>query len=80
MQHAYEVCHLDDIKAGVAATQAQATEKQIVSSIRAKGARPQENGTAAQSAFVVKDDVSRLTKAERAEIARRAARGEIIEF
>lgn len=80
MQHAYEVCHLDDIKAGVAASQAQATEKQIVSSIRAKGARPQENGTAAQSAFVVKDDVSRLTKAERAEIARRAARGEIIEF
>ena len=80
MQHAYEVVHLDDIKAGVAKMQAKATERQVVDGIRAKGARPQENGTTSQSAFTVKDDVSKLTKAERAEIARRAARGERIEF
>lgn len=80
VRHAYEVIHMAEIKAGVAAMQAKATEKQVVSSIRAKGARPQENGMAAQSAFVVKDDVSKLTKQERAEIARRAARGEHIEF
>ncbi len=80
MQHAFEVVHLDDIKAGVARMQAKATEKQVVDGIRAKGARPQENGTASQSAFTVKDDVSKLTKAERAEIARRVARGERISF
>lgn len=80
MQHAYEVIHLDDIKAGVARMQAKATEKQVVDGIRAKGARPQENGTTSQSAFTVKDDVSKLTKAERAEIARRVARGEKISF
>ena len=80
MQHAYEGVHLDDIKAGVAKMQAKATERQVVDGIRAKGARPQENGTTSQSAFTVKDDVSKLTKSERAEIARRVARGEIIKF
>ena len=80
MQNAYEVVHLDDIKAGVAKMQAKATERQVVDGIRAKGARPQENGTTSQSAFTVKDDVSKLTKSERAEIARRVARGEIIKF
>ena len=80
MQHAYEVVHLDDIKAGVAKMQAKATERQVVDGIRSKGARPQENGTTSQSAFTVKDDVSKLTKSERAEIARRVARGEIIKF
>lgn len=80
VQHAYEVIHMEDIKAGAARMAAQATEKQVVEGIRAKGARPQENGTAAQSAFTVKDDVSKLSRKERAEIARRAARGEHIEF
>lgn len=80
VQHAYEVVHMEDIKAGVAKMQAKATEKQVVDGIRAKGARPQENGTTSQSAFTVKDDVSKLTKAERAEIARRVARGEQITF
>ena len=80
VQHAYEVIHMDDIKAGVAQQTAQRTEKQVVDGIRAKGARPQENGTAAQSAFTVKDDVSKLTRKDREEIARRVARGEIIKF
>ena len=80
VQHAYEVVHMDQIKAGVAAMQAKATEKQVVDGIRAKGARPRENGTAAQSAFITKDDVSKLTKKDRAEIVRRAAMGDHIEF
>ena len=80
MQHAYEVLHMEQIKAGVAAMQAKATEKQVVDGIRAKGARPAENGTTSQGAFIVKDDVSKLTKKDRQEIIRRAARGEHIEF
>lgn len=80
VQHAYEVIHMEDIKAGVAAMQAQATEKKVVASVRAKGARPPENGTAAQSGFTIKDDVSKLTKQDRADIARRVARGETITF
>ena len=80
VRHAYEVVHMDEIKAGVAQLTAQATEKQVVDGIRARGARPQENGTKAQSAFTVKDDVSKLSKKDRAEIARRAMMGEKITF
>lgn len=80
VQHAYEVTHMEEIKAGVAAMQARATEKQVVDGIRAKGARPQENGTSSQSAFTVKDDPSKWTKKDRAEVARRAARGENIKL
>lgn len=76
VQHAYEVVHMDDIKAGVA----QRTQKQVVDGIRAKGVRPKENGTAAQSGFIVRDDVSKLSRNDRAEIARRVARGEMISF
>ncbi len=80
VQHAYEVIHMEEIKAGVAALQAKATEKQVVDGIRAKGARPQENGISSQGAFTVKDDVSKLTRKDRAEIARRASMGETITF
>lgn len=80
VQHAYEVLHLDDIKAGVAQTTAKRTEKQVVDGIRAKGARPQENGTSSQSAFTVKDDPSKWSKKDRAEVARRVARGETIKL
>ena len=86
---AYEVIHLDDIKAGIQRMTASAVDKQVTASavekqvtdnIRAKGQRPQENGTSSQSAFTVKDDVGKLTKADRARIARQAARGAHIEF
>lgn len=80
MQHAYEVIHMEDIKAGVAQMTAKATEKQVADSVRAKGARPVENGTASQSAFTVKEDPSKWTKKDRQEVFRRVARGETIEL
>ena len=80
MRHAYEVAHLEDIKSSTARQAAKQTEKQVTENIRAKGARPQENGTAAQSGVIVKSDPSKLTRADREEIARRVARGETIRF
>lgn len=77
---AYEVKHMDEIKAGVAQNTAKTTEKQVVEGIRAKGTRPAENGTSSQSAFVVKDDPSQWTKKDRAEVVKRAARGEKIKL
>ena len=77
---AYEVKHMDEIKAGVAQNTAKTTEKQVVEGIRAKGARPAENGTSSQSAFVVKDDPGKWTKNDRAEVVRRVARGEKIKL
>lgn len=80
VQHAYEVIHMEDIKAGVAAMQAKATEKQVVDGIRAKGARPAENGMTAQSGFIVKDDVTKLTRQDRAKIARQVEMGAHVTF
>lgn len=80
MGHAYEVFHLDDIKNGLVQTTARRTEKKVVDGIRAKGARPTENGVSSQSGITIKSDVSKLSKQDRAEIARRVARGEEITF
>lgn len=80
MEHAYKTLHFNELVQDAMSTAAIRTEKSVVSNIRAKGSRPIENGTAAQSAFTIKDDVSKLTKKDRADIARRAAKGETIIF
>jgi len=56
----------------------QAQEKAVVDNIRARGSRPSENGTSSQSAFIVKDDVSKLSKEDRRNIAKRVMMGEKI--
>lgn len=80
VEHAYKVVHFDEIMTDAMQTTATKTEAAVVNNVRARGTRPQENGTAAQSAFTVKDDVSKLNRKERAEIAKRVARGEQITF
>lgn len=80
VEHAYKVLHMDELMQNVVQTTAQRAEKRVVDNVRSRGTRPPENGTASRSAITVKDDVSRLTKEDRAEIARRVARGEIIKF
>ncbi len=80
VQQAYEVLHMEEIKAQAARDAAQTAQRQVVEGIRARGIRPAENGTAAQSGFVLRDDVSQLTRQQRAEIARRVERGEVLNF
>ena len=80
VEHAFKLIHYDEILQEAMATTAYTQEQQVVDNIRARGMRPSENGVANRSAFTVKDDVSKLTKKDRAEIARRAARGERISF
>lgn len=55
-------------------------EKRLADHIRSMGARPPENGTSAQTAVTAQRDVARLTRDQRAEYAKRAARGEVITF
>lgn len=80
IEAAYRALHHDEIVAGAVDNARAQTEKSVVENIRAKGSRPAENGTSGASTFTYKSDVSKLNKADRAEIARRAARGEIIAF
>jgi hypothetical protein len=77
---AYEVIHKDDIIAGAMQFTAKKVEQNITNKIIANGARPSENGNSSQGASLTKSDVSTLTRADRAEIARRVARGEKISF
>ena len=77
---AYEVLHKDEIIPAAMQFTAKTVEQKIANNIAASGKRPVENGMSSQSAAVVKDDVTRLTKADREEIIRRVQRGEIIRF
>lgn len=77
VQRAYELVHMDEIKAQAAQQQAKA----FANSIKANGARPTENGlNSEQAAATVKTDPRQLTPADRAEIKRRALRGEKVAF
>ena len=80
VDHAFKLLHMDEIMQGVAANTAKAAERQITANIRARGSRPAEAGASGKASFTVKNDVSKLTKKDRAEIAKRAMRGERIEF
>lgn len=80
MKQAYRVLNMDRLMAEQNKQTAELTEKAVVDSVRAKGARPAENGAVPRSAFVVKDDVNKLSKEDRAQIAIKAMRGEIISF
>jgi hypothetical protein len=77
---AYEVIHKDDIIPAAMQFTAKTVEQKLTNKIIANGARPTENGVSSQSSAVVKSNVSQLNKADRAEIARRVARGEKISF
>ena len=78
METAYKTLHFNDLINGAVQQTALQTERNITNNIRAKGARPQENGTTSQSAFTVKADPAQWTRKDRAEVIRRVARGERI--
>ena len=59
---------------------AKSAETAVANRVKANGLRPAENGTTNSAVASPKMDVSQLTKAQRAEIAMRVARGEKIRF
>lgn len=75
---AYEVIHNDEIISGAMQFATQKTQKQTVDNIRARGMRPDEGGLGTHPAGEGQLDVSKLTKQQRADMARRALRGEKI--
>ena len=80
VEHAYKTLHFDELTQNAARVAAQTADAQAQARIKQRASRPSENGTSSKSAVIVKNDVSNLTRAERAEIARRVARGEKISF
>ena len=80
VEHAYKVLHFDELTQNAAMVAARTADAQAQARIKQKASRPSENGTSSQSAVIVKNDVASLTRAERAEIARRVQRGDKISF
>lgn len=80
MDAAYVAIHKDEIIPAAMQVTAQNVEKKIVNKIAANGTRPSENGMGSQASAVVKSDVSKLTKYDIDEVARRVARGERVTF
>lgn len=80
IEKAYRAVHYEELMQKEIAAASKSTEKAVVDNIRAKGTRPAENGVSSQSGIVFKSDPSKLTKKDRAEIARRVAQGEKISF
>lgn len=76
MKQAYELIHPEAVEKRIA----ERTTQQVTDNIKARGMRPSEGAVGSQGGITVKSDVTKLTKKDRAEIAKRAARGERITF
>lgn len=78
VERAYKATHHDEIVSSAVEKARAQTEKNVVDNIRAKGKRPAENGTQNNSSFTAGIDWGNLSKSQRAELLRRAERGEIV--
>ena len=76
VKDAYEVINIDSILD----RNSKDAEKKVVDSIRAKSNRPAENGSEGGSGILLSGNASKLTKKQRADLAKRAAKGEKISF
>lgn len=74
VKNAYEVVNIDSILK----SNSKNAEKMVVDSIRSKQARPVENGSDSTGGIILSSNVSKLNKKQRAELAKRAAKGERI--
>lgn len=80
VKFAYELIHRQEINDAIARTAAQNMEQQVTARMKAKAARPAENGTSSQSAAIVKDDVNQLSSRDVLEVAKRVGQGKKISF
>lgn len=71
---AYLLVHRDALLESAA----QSGRQMMVNNLLATGSRPSENGASGQSAAVLRSDVASMSKSDRENIRRRAARGERI--
>lgn len=76
VKNAYEVVNID----GILDKNSKNAERKVVDSIRSKGNRPVENGSDSAGGILLSSNVSKLNKKQRAELAKRAAKGERISF
>ena len=77
---AYAVVHLEEIARMAALKEKENIRREITDVIRARAMRVEENGLASHCALSLRRDVAGLSREQRADYARRAAKGEEITF
>lgn len=77
MERAFYAVHGDEIVSGAMQTMANAVRSATVQDMAARRSRPRENAIGSQAAAKVSKDVHKLSKQERAEIARRSMFGDV---
>jgi hypothetical protein len=80
LKTAYEAIHHKDILDLAKEDAASKARKEATREYLSREARPEENGLSARSSAIIKTDVSKLSAKDRAELAKRAAKGEKISF
>lgn len=80
LKTAYEVVHIADILDRERDNAATEARRDVELEYRSRDNRPYENGLSAQSSALIKNNVGSLSAKQRAELAKRAARGEKITF
>lgn len=80
VENAYKVVHMDDLISGALEYGVNKARQDTVQTIKARGMRPSENGASGTGAAVQHKDVASLTKDERAQLMKRALRGESIDL
>lgn len=80
LEQAWFALHARELLSSAAAHAGRAAEQRVAEHVRVRGLRPAENGLGSGGGIVVRPDVSRMSRADRAEVARRAARGERVAF
>jgi hypothetical protein len=77
MERAFYAVHGEEIFSGAMQSTAQEVRQATVQDMAARRGRPKENAMGSQASAHVSKDVHKLTKQERAEIARRSMNGAI---
>jgi len=80
MKKAYETIHFDELMQGVSEFSAKRAEENAMLKIQKRQSRPRESIASGKSGVIIKDDPSKLTSKDRAEIIKRAMNGEKISF
>lgn len=75
---AFEVVHRDELTTNALAYARKQTAAEVANNIKSRQGRPAENGTNNAAPAVTKIDVTKMTRAEREALERRALRGEKI--
>lgn len=78
LEAAYRAAYFDQLIENQTALTAKQVEQGVAARIQQRGQRPTENGVRPGGAAETKVDVEHMTRAQRAELARRARRGERI--